>query len=93
MNLKSKDKNKKTKILIKKKDSENISSDFYNSIISKLKEKSQQKLKDELLSNWRNTKLNEIYQKIDEARTYDLFNILRRYVKKNEYKSKTNNME
>jgi predicted metal-dependent peptidase len=71
-----------------KKDSENISSDFYNSIISKLKEKSQQKLKDELLSDWRNTKLDEIYQKIDEARTYDLFNILRRYVKKMSIKVK-----
>jgi predicted metal-dependent peptidase len=57
-------------------------SNFYDHIISKLKEKSTEIINDPLLSEWKNTTLENLYQQIDRSRTYDLYNILRRYVRK-----------
>jgi uncharacterized protein with von Willebrand factor type A (vWA) domain len=76
----------------KKEEKENKEKDeaesFYNEIINKLKERAEKICKDGLLAGDKDLTLEEVYMKIEETRQYDLFNILRRYVKKMSVKIK-----
>lgn len=59
-----------------------IAEDFYDEFISSMKKKYDEIKNDFFLSNSQDRTLEKLYKRIDETNRYELFNILRRYVKK-----------
>jgi len=77
------DKNKQSK----QKD-EDITDELYYKFVSNQRKNADKTENDFLLSAWQDNTISNVYKLIDDTKTYDLYNILRRYVRKLSEKQK-----
>jgi predicted metal-dependent peptidase len=71
----------------KEKD-EDIANELYYKFIQKQRKKAEEKEKFPTRYQWKGNTIEEVYKLIDDTKTYDLYNILRRYVRKLSEKQK-----